>query len=112
MASALTNLSVIQLNIANYKKAINYSIQSQKLQEEIKDSTNLFNTYYNLGLLFKDIDDIKNAKYYYRKSYQIATIQKNRNQIAHSNTRKILIVHFTILKKPSQSLKSKKTPED
>ena len=52
-----------------------YYIQSQKLQEELKDSTNLFNSYYNTALMFIGITDYVKAKTYYNKAFIVAKTQ-------------------------------------
>lgn len=77
MASALNNMGVIYLNIADYKRAIEYSLRSQKIQEEIRDSSILFESYYNTGLLFKDINDLEKSLQCFQKAYNTAAHEKN-----------------------------------
>jgi len=66
--SVLNNLCAAHGYLSNYKKAVTYGIQSIKLSEQIKDTTQLAHTLINVGVAYATVRDFTNAAYYFQNA--------------------------------------------
>ncbi len=73
----ITNIrGIIEYRFANYEKAIEYYLESEKLYTSINDSSGLAKIYNNIAVMYRKIEDFYNAKDYYLKSIKL---HKKRN---------------------------------
>lgn len=74
LKNAITYLNKIAFTYwegQNPNKAIDYFLKSVPLNEELKDYANIKKIYSNVGLIYSDMEDLQNAKTYFKKSLDI-----------------------------------------
>ena len=84
LAAAINNLGFIARQEGDIPKAIDYFLQSLKIQEEIKNQKGIALTLNNIGAIYKGQGDIAKAMEYYQKSLKIKEEINDKKGIATS----------------------------
>ena len=84
--STLTNISNIYLREKNLKLSQNYINDAYKIANKLKDNEEIAYCYYQMGLINRDKNNIKEAENYFKKSLALFRIEKNLFQIAEVTT--------------------------
>ena len=84
VAAAINNLGFLARQEGDIPKAIDYFLQSLKIQEEIKNDQGIALTLNNIGVIYKNQGDIPKALEYYQKSLKIKEVINDKKGIATS----------------------------
>ncbi|WP_414524389.1 tetratricopeptide repeat protein, partial [Umezakia ovalisporum] len=67
MSVALANMSLVYLDMKDYRKALEYNKKSLSIAEEINSPANICNTYQQMGLIYvASLDSSDESKNPYR----------------------------------------------
>ncbi|HWY11401.1 MAG TPA: tetratricopeptide repeat protein [Bacteroidia bacterium] len=92
-AGALKTISIALTYKGNYPKALDYSLKSLKLYEEIADKKGIGNCYINIGSIYDDQSNSIKALEFYLKSLKIREEIRDKKGIAACYTN-IGVVYF------------------
>lgn len=73
LSIAINNIANVYQKKGNYTQAISGYTESLALQQKIKDTATICNTYFNLGTCYKELQQEKKALHYFNKSHTLAT---------------------------------------
>lgn len=77
IAAANLGVSNTYRNLGDYKSAIQYGLESEKIYLQTNDASGLARIYNSLGLIFKQQKDYENAHIYYSKCLNAAILLKD-----------------------------------
>jgi tetratricopeptide (TPR) repeat protein len=81
-AQTLGNIGIVNKNLANYPKALEYYFRALKTGEEIKSKGLLKSNYNNIGVIYDMQSDYPKALEYYYKALKIAEDMDNKHVVS------------------------------
>jgi serine phosphatase RsbU (regulator of sigma subunit) len=83
-ASSLNKIAYLYWNNNQFQKALDYFLESVKINEELGNTNGCKSLYNNIAILYSDIDNCNNSSKYFRKSYDISKISNNKKEQVYS----------------------------
>ncbi len=71
LSIAKNGLGIVNRRMGNYSEALTYYFDCLKLNEEIKNDTNISSTLQNIGIIYRDLEEYDKAIDYYDKSLEM-----------------------------------------
>ena len=71
ISTVTANLGEVNLLLGNYKEALDYQLETVRLQEANNDTSNLVENYNHLSTIYSKLDDFKSALAYKQKAYNL-----------------------------------------